>query len=116
MERTSRGAKLAGGLAAEAMAAALALTTGGAQAQATYEITPRDPQVIYDRTCGYCHGHNVGPILLGRRLPAAVVSAIVRSGNGAMPAFRPTEITDVELAALATWIETASTDTTDHGQ
>lgn len=87
-----------------------------ASAQATYEVQPRAPQFIYDRTCGYCHGHNVGPVILGRRLPAVVVSAMVRSGQGAMPAFKPTEITNQELAALSAWIEASSADATEHGQ
>ncbi len=30
------------------------------------------PEHIYERSCGYCHGHNVGPILLGRDLPPAL--------------------------------------------
>lgn len=76
----------------------------------------RDPQFIYERTCGYCHGHNVGPIILGRNLPPAVIAALVRSGNGAMPAFRPTEISDAELAALAAWISTAPVSEREHGQ
>lgn len=94
---------------------ALALS-GKAKAQASYEVEPRSPQFIYDRTCGYCHGHNVGPIILGRQLPAAVVSAIVRSGNGAMPAFKPTEITDTELRALSQWISASDADDGEHGQ
>lgn len=101
---------LGGGLA---LAAGLA---ANANAQASYELEPRSPQFIYDRTCGYCHGHNVGPIILGRQLPAAVVSAIVRSGNGAMPAFKPTEITNTELQALAAWIQASPSNTTEHGQ
>lgn len=92
------------------------LDAPGTQAQATYEVAPRDPQFLYDRTCGYCHGHNVGPIILGRQLPAAVTAAIVRSGNGAMPAFKPTEITDAELAVLSAWIEQSAVDPTEHGQ
>jgi mono/diheme cytochrome c family protein len=100
------------------VAVALGATAGGsgALAQASYEIEPRSPQFIYDRTCGYCHGHNVGPIILGRRLPTAVTSAMVRSGVGAMPAFKPTEITNQELAALAAWIEASPNDGTEHGQ
>lgn len=77
---------------------------------------PRGPQFIYDRTCGYCHGHNVGPIILGRNLPPQLIESFVRHGNGAMPAFKPTEITDAELAALARWISTADQDETEHGQ
>lgn len=98
------------------MAAAAIGMSVAASAQASYEVEPRDPQFIYDRTCGYCHGHNIGPIILGRNLPAPVISAIVRSGNGAMPAFKPTEITDAELAALAEWISTADADHTEHGE
>jgi mono/diheme cytochrome c family protein len=99
--------------AGTALAAGMA---GNARAQATYEVQPRAPEYLYARTCGYCHGHNVGPVILGRRLPAVVVSAMVRSGQGAMPAFKPTEITNQELAALAAWIEASPADSTEHGQ
>ncbi len=58
----------------------------------------------------------MGPLILGRRLPAPVIAALVRSGQGAMPAFKPTEITNQELAALAAWIEASPSDTTEHGQ
>lgn len=101
------------------LGAGLILAAGlaaNANAQANYEIEPRSPQFIYDRTCGYCHGHNVAPIILGRQLPAAVVAALVRSGQGAMPAFKPTEITNQELAALAQWISQSDADPQEHGQ
>jgi cytochrome c5 len=62
------------------------------------------PEGAYDRTCGYCHGANVGPIILGQNLPADAIEATVRSGMGAMPAFRHTEISDTELKTLAKWI------------
>lgn len=116
LDRVAR--RWAGGAALGAMAAlgAASGVAGSANAQATYEIEPRSPQFIYDRTCGYCHGHNVGPIILGRQLPAAVTAAIVRGGNGAMPAFKPTEITNQELAALAQWIQASTNDATEHGQ
>lgn len=64
-----------------------------------------DPKGIYDRTCGYCHGHNVGPVLLGRGLPPALTRIMVRNGIGAMPAFRHSEITDEQLEELVAWIE-----------
>lgn len=76
----------------------------------------RAPEKIYKITCGYCHGHNVGPIILGRQIPAATVQAMVRSGRGAMPAFRPTEITVAELAALGVWIEKSRANPKEHGQ
>lgn len=89
---------------------------GTALAQATYETSPRAPEYLYARTCGYCHGHNVGPVIRGRNLPAPVIAAMVRSGQGAMPAFKPTEITDTELQALAQWLSTAPADLRERGQ
>jgi len=62
------------------------------------------PEGTYARTCGYCHGANVGPVILGRNLPPEAIEAVVRSGRGAMPAFRPTEISEEELTALADWV------------
>ena len=77
---------------------------------------PRPPEQVYSQTCGYCHGANVGPIIRGRSLPAAQVSAIVRSGRNAMPAFRPTEISPAELDALAKWIERGKADPREKGK
>lgn len=77
---------------------------------------PRAPEQIYAKTCGYCHGHNVGPIIRGRQLPAEAVVLMVRNGRGAMPAFRPTEITDAELKALADWVSSSRADPKEHGQ
>lgn len=71
---------------------------------------PRPPEAIYAKTCGYCHGARVGPILRGRKLPVELITAYVRSGPRAMPAFRPTEISNAELAALAKWINAAQAD------
>ncbi len=113
--RTARWA----GLALVAAMTAGALGAGfaaPATAQATYEIEPRAPEYLYERTCGYCHGHNIAPIIRGRKLPAVVTKAVVRSGNGAMPAFKPTEITDQELEALAQWLSTAEADPEEHGR
>ncbi len=108
-----------------ALALGLAVVAGGglavglsasASAQATYEIEPREPAYLYARTCGYCHGHNIAPIIRGRSLPPAVIQSIVRSGMGAMPAFKPTEITDTELEALSAWISQSEADPEEHGQ
>lgn len=76
----------------------------------------RTPEQIYAKTCGYCHGRNVGPIILGRAIPADTVKYIVRHGQNGMPAFRPSEISDAELAALADWISRADARTGEHGQ
>ena len=101
---------LACGLAGSASAA---LAAGKAAEAAPAGHTP---ERIYATTCGYCHGHNVGPIILGRGIPATTVQAMVRGGRGAMPAFRPTEITNAELAALSRWIEKSKANPKEHGK
>lgn len=92
------------------LTAAVVLMGGGAvqagQKLGDYQA-PRAPEVVYAKVCGYCHGRNIGPILLGRKLPADMVSLVVREGRNGMPAFRPTEVSNAELAALAKWISTA---------
>jgi mono/diheme cytochrome c family protein len=101
------------GLTVAASAISMNLATGGlAQEQAG----GRAPEAIYAGNCGYCHGHNVGPIIRGRNLPPQLVEYMVRNGNGAMPAFRPTEITPAELAALARWISQSADDPKEHGR
>ena len=75
-----------------------------ALADAPPSDTPREPAKVYAAVCGYCHGANVGPIILGRSLPPALVQTLVRNGKNAMPSFRPTEISDAELSALAAWV------------
>lgn len=56
---------------------------------------------VYARTCAYCHDHGVGPVIKGRELDPAAIRLMVRHGAFGMPAFRPTEITDPELEAVA---------------
>lgn len=78
-------------------------------------LTPaRAPEAIYARTCGYCHGARVAPVIRGRKLPVELITAYVRGGQRAMPAFRPTEITNAELAALAQWIKASKADPKEH--
>jgi mono/diheme cytochrome c family protein len=79
-------------------------------------LPQRSPEKVYASTCGYCHGTNIGPIIRGRGLPAGTIQAMVRSGMNAMPAFRPSEISPAELAALAQWIEKSSADPKEKGQ
>jgi mono/diheme cytochrome c family protein len=76
----------------------------------------RVPEEIYAKTCGYCHGKNVGPVIRGRALPVSVTKTIVRHGQNGMPSFRPTEITNSELDALATWISASKADPKEKGQ
>lgn len=83
-----------------AMAALLA--AGGAQA------AWRDGGEVYDKVCRYCHEANVGPQLKGRALPEEYIRRVVRHGNRAMPAFRPTEIDDAALADVARRISTGA--------
>jgi mono/diheme cytochrome c family protein len=73
------------------------------------------PEGTYARTCGYCHGKNVGPVILGRGLPAETIIAMVRNGKGTMPAFRPTEISDAELATLGEWISKSKSAAHEYG-
>lgn len=77
---------------------------------------PRPPEAIYAKTCGYCHGARVGPIIRGRKFPVEVITTYVRSGPRAMPAFRPTEISNAELAALAKWINATKADPKEIGE
>ena len=77
---------------------------------------PRSPDQVYAKICGYCHGRNVGPILLGRNLPPEAIRLIARNGQNGMPAFRPTEVTDAELDALAKWIATSKASSKEHGK
>lgn len=97
------------------LATFLSIAVAGA-AQASDPPPPRAPDAIYAKTCGYCHGHNVGPVIRGRGLPAEAVELIVRHGQGAMPAFKPTEISPAELSALAKWIAASKADSKEHGQ
>ncbi|WP_018990241.1 c-type cytochrome [Aromatoleum toluclasticum] len=71
------------------------VVAGGAQA------AWRDGGEVYDKVCRYCHEANVGPVLKGRALPTEYIQRVVRMGNRAMPAFRPSEIDDATLADVA---------------
>ncbi|MDE2597440.1 MAG: cytochrome c [Sphingomonadales bacterium] len=100
--------------------AAVALAAAGTAAfagQKLGQVQPqRAPEYLYPRTCGYCHGHNVGPVILGRQLDAELVKAMVRTGRNGMPAFRPTEISNAELEILAKWVETSKADSREGGR
>ena len=66
------------------------------------------PAKVYAATCQHCHapreGSAIGPPLAGRSLPPVVVKTLVRQGVRAMPAFLPSQISDAELDALATYV------------
>lgn len=59
---------------------------------------------IYEKICAYCHEERVGPRIRKRGLPPQYIQMTVRSGRGAMPAFRAAEIDDDSLAMLAEYI------------
>ena len=59
----------------------------------------------YKKVCTYCHDAGVSPILRGRQLPPELIKHFVRNGSRAMPAFKPTHISDADLDALAAWIQ-----------
>jgi mono/diheme cytochrome c family protein len=93
----------------------LASTAFAAQKLGEYQ-TERSPEVVYGKVCGYCHGKNVGPIILGRKLDPDMIKAVARQGRNGMPAFRPTEVTKAELDALAAWISKSPARTEEHGK
>lgn len=103
--------RLYGGMIVLALAGPVAAQQRLGEAQA-----PRAPEQVYAKVCGYCHGRNVGPILLGRHLPAETVKYVARHGQNGMPALRPTEVTPAELDALAAWIAAAPARKEEHGQ
>ena len=118
-----------------ALAAALALAgTGIAAAQGEREIVRADHpgRALFERNCAPCHGTGPGddgsPTLPGTAaltakydgarpgalelrgdLPAPVLQTFVRRGVGAMPGFRPAELSDTEIAAIAGYL-TATAD------
>ena len=104
-------------LVALAIGAPLSAQTAAPSGQQLGEVlAQRPPAKTYASTCGYCHGTNVGPILLGRKLPVDYIRLMARGGRNGMPAFRPSEITPAELDALAVWISKSPKNPMEHGQ
>ena len=104
------------GAALFALLAFGAVPAGAAEPTARPVPPPRAPEAVYAKTCGYCHGQHVAPIIRGRGLPPELIAQYVRRGQRAMPAFRPTEISNSELAALAKWINASKADPKEYGQ
>lgn len=89
------------------MAGAARAQDPGDSAPASDAPTPsgwRDGAQVYASVCGHCHDAGVSPVILGRKLPAPLVTFFVRNGSRAMPAFRAAEIDDEALARLARYI------------
>lgn len=106
--RKAKSARAASGLALS-MVAVVGMTMNIARAApektAVQGFEWRDGAEVYVKVCGYCHEGQVGPRILGRELPSAYTRSVVRNGNRAMPAFRPSEIDDESLAKLAEFIQ-----------
>jgi mono/diheme cytochrome c family protein len=114
---------LAAPLFAQTSAAVSSAQTSAAVSSAVPSGTPlgqplaqRSPTKTYASVCAYCHGHNVGPIILGRHLAGDTIRTMVREGRNGMPAFRPSEISPAELDALAVWISKAPGNPMEHGE
>lgn len=116
------------------MAVALALLGVGAAAAQDAATPRREiaradlpGRAIFTHSCAPCHGTGPGddgsPMLPGTAalvakyagerpgalelrddLPAPVLKLFVRRGAGAMPAFRPAELTDADIEAIATYL------------
>lgn len=96
--------KSLGRLAATVVVCALVLPhLGWAQAAGQW----RDAQQMYAQTCAYCHGAGVAVELRGSGLPPEYVAAVIRNGLRAMPAFRPSDFNDADIAALVEMITTS---------
>lgn len=112
---------------ATAILAAAGAWASGAVAQDTSAERGR---AVYERYCTACHGDGPGddgapmlpgthalhlkyrgerPALLEQRtdLTAETIRAFVRNGVASMPPFRPTEVTDEDIAAIAAYIAAA---------
>lgn len=62
-------------------------------------------QEAYEKVCGYCHDKGIGPLIKGQNKPGDMVRVLVRTGSGAMPPFRRSEIDDETLAKLIVYIK-----------
>lgn len=81
---------------------------------------PAAGAALFTEKCGLCHlAGGFGTRVLQRRvpegqallqdreaLPAAYTVAVVRRGIGSMPQIRAAELSDAQLAAIATYLET----------
>lgn len=98
------GSAAAMGVRAAGIILPLALLPAAAQAEEQPQWV--SGKYLYDNVCGHCHAPevNVGPSLGGRGLPEAYISAIVRNGFNAMPAFPASYIDDESIARVTEYI------------
>lgn len=67
----------------------------------------RGGENVYEKVCGHCHEAGIGPQIKGRPLPPAYITAIVRHGFSAMPAFPASFIDDASLQAVGEYIQSS---------
>jgi len=60
---------------------------------------------IYEQVCSHCHETLVAPKILGRKMAQDYVAFVVQRGLRAMPAFRPTDFNDQDMAKLTSFIQ-----------
>jgi mono/diheme cytochrome c family protein len=110
---------------------ALLLLGAIGSAAAAQADRPTDGRTLFVRTCGPCHGAgpapdgiamlpgtaalqakykgSLSPYLENRAdLDADVLRVILRNGQGGMPMFRKTEVTDAEIAAIAAYLKASA--------
>jgi mono/diheme cytochrome c family protein len=72
--------------------------------------TDRGAKVWAEQNCNLCHGDQaagrIGPKLAGTSLSVEAVAQIVRPGKGSMPAYTTDKLSDADLAAVYTWLQT----------
>jgi mono/diheme cytochrome c family protein len=91
--------------------------------QVPVKVADSPGEQVYIKWCAECHASAIGPgtqvlekkymgqvpaiLHLRTGIPAELVTVSVRHGVGFMAPFRKTEISDSELASLATYLSTA---------
>jgi len=104
-------------IATSALAILLGCISITALAQPSTVLAPLPPRTYAD-VCATCHDRNGFAVQMltarlgadrallhrGTRLSPAAIKAIVRNGTGAMPAMSRIEVSDAELADIATWL------------
>lgn len=96
-----------------ALGACVGCTTGMRRGEALRRpvivSTPAEAhgQQVYMQHCYYCHQAGEGGLApaLNLPLPSLAIRTQVRVGLGAMPAFPPSEISDVELDNLIAYLK-----------
>jgi len=67
----------------------------------------RQGMVLFMHNCHQCHPNGntgVGPALIDKPLPAALIKAQIRAGLGKMPAFPPEKLSDAQTDAIARYV------------